>query len=43
MIGKMAMGLMLSGSVVSCVLASEVMGVKLQAEGQGASAVSMVL
>jgi hypothetical protein len=43
MMGRMAMGLMLSGSVASCDLASEVMGVKLQAEGQGASVVSMVL
>ena len=28
MMGRMAMGLMLSGSVVSCDLASEVMGVR---------------
>ena len=37
------MGLMLSGSVASGDLASEVMGVKLQAEGHGASVFSMVL
>ena len=43
MMGRMAMGLMLSGSAASGVLASEVIGVKLQAEGQGASVFSMVL
>ena len=43
MIGRMAMGLMLSGSVASCDLAREVIGVKWQAEGHGASVVSMVL